>query len=164
MMTFGFEPLSYASAIAHSAFSDQPRRRRPRQKRELSLANAMSKLDAGNRDDRVLERIETRHRRTASLDRPMILLNQVVQIFVRPHFDIPPVRMFTSQQPQRAMAGNVSIERHFARHARKRGRERLAKERLRSRDSSISAKQEIDGLTALVDGAIQIMPLRLIEM
>jgi hypothetical protein len=121
----------------------------------------MSKLDAGNRDSRVLERLEARHRRTASLYRPMILLNQVIEIFVRPHFDIPPARMFTSQQPQRATAGDVSIERHFARHARKRGRERLAKERLRSRDSAVSAKQEIHRLTVLVDGAIQVVPLRL---
>ena len=47
-MTFGFEPLSYAS--------------------------------------------------TASLDRPMILLNQVIATFVRPHFDIPPAQLFTSHQ------------------------------------------------------------------
>src|SRR5271169_1698154 len=42
--------------------------------RELSLANTVGELDAGNRDRRVLERLEPRHRCTASLDRPMILL------------------------------------------------------------------------------------------
>src|ERR1019366_4754163 len=40
--------------------------------RELPLANTMGELDAGNRDGRVLERLEASHRRTASLDRPMI--------------------------------------------------------------------------------------------
>jgi hypothetical protein len=84
-------------------------------KRELSLANTLGEFDAGNRDGRVLNRLEARHRCTASLDRPMILFNQVIEIFVCPHFDIPPARMLTSQKPQRATAGNVSIERYFAR-------------------------------------------------
>src|SRR5450755_1115882 len=44
-------------------------------KRELSLANAMGQLDASDRDGRVRERLEPSHRRTASLDRPMILLD-----------------------------------------------------------------------------------------
>src|ERR1022692_3307460 len=47
-------------------------------KRELSLANAMGQLDAGNRDGRVCEGLEGRHRYTASFDRPMILLDEVI--------------------------------------------------------------------------------------
>ena len=90
----------------------------------------------------------------------MILLNQVVEIFVRPHFDVSPARMLTSQQPQRAPTGNMPIQRHFARYPWQGGRERLAKERLRRRDSAVAAQQEVDRLPVLVDGTIQIVPLR----
>ena len=129
--------------------------------RELSLANTMRQFDTGNRDGRVLERLEARHRGAASLDRPMILLDEVVQILVRPYHHVAPAWMFASQQPQRATTGNLTIERHFARHAWQGGRERLAKERLRSRDSSIASKQEVDGLAMLVDSSVQVVPLRL---
>jgi hypothetical protein len=66
-------------------------------KRELSLANSMGQLDAGDRDGCVRERLEPSHRRTASLDRPMILLDDVVQIFAGPHFDVTPARMLSAQ-------------------------------------------------------------------
>ena len=49
-------------------------------KRELPLANSMRQFDASNFDGRVRERFEPSHRRTASLDRPMILLNDVVEM------------------------------------------------------------------------------------
>jgi hypothetical protein len=32
-------------------------------------------------------------------NRPMILLDDVVQIFAGPHFDVTPARMFSAQQP-----------------------------------------------------------------
>src|ERR1039457_3586279 len=66
-------------------------------KRELPLANAMGQLDASDRDGRVRERLEPSHRRTASLDRPMILLDDVVQILAGPHLDVPPARMVSAQ-------------------------------------------------------------------
>src|SRR5450631_4215139 len=72
--------------------------------RELSLANAMGELDAGNRDGRVCEGLEARHRCTASLDRAVVLLDEVVQIPVRPYLHVAPAGVFTSQQPQRATA------------------------------------------------------------
>src|ERR1022692_4514872 len=83
-------------------------------KRELPLANSMDKLDAGDRDGCVRERLEPSHRRTASLDGSMILLDDVVQVLARAHFDVAPTRMFTPQQPQRAPARHVAVERHFA--------------------------------------------------
>src|ERR1035438_10141500 len=70
----------YASAIAHSAFRDQSWRRRPRPNENCPLANSMRQFDASNCDGRVRERFEPSHRRTASLDRPMILLNDVVEM------------------------------------------------------------------------------------
>ena len=53
-----------------------------------------------------------------------------VEIFVRPHFHVPPARMLTPQQPQRAPTRHMAIESHLARHARSSGRKCLAKERL----------------------------------
>ena len=47
---------------------------------ELSLANAMGQLDAGDGDGRAVEGLEPRHRCAAPFDRSMILLNDVVQI------------------------------------------------------------------------------------
>src|ERR1017187_9410105 len=83
-------------------------------KRELSLANAMGQLDASDRDGRVRERLEPSHRRTASLDRPMILLDQVVEVLVRAHLDVPPARMLSAQQPQCAPTRHMTVENHFA--------------------------------------------------
>jgi hypothetical protein len=48
--------------------------------RELPLANAMGKLDAGDRDGRVRKRLEPGQRRAASLYGAMVLLDEVVEI------------------------------------------------------------------------------------
>src|ERR1022692_217800 len=109
-------------------------------KRELPLANPMGQLNTSDRDGRVLERFESGHRRTAPLDGSMILLDEVVEILAGAHFDVTPARMLSAQQPQRTTARHMTVERHFARHARSVGRERLAKERLGGRDSAVAAK------------------------
>src|SRR5450755_1438625 len=128
-------------------------------KRELSLANAMCQLNSGNGDGRIRERLEPSHRRTASLDRPMILLDDVVQIFAGPHFDVTPARMLSAQQPQCAPTRHMTVESHFAWDACSVRRERLAKECLCGRNSTVAAAQEIDGLALLVDRSIEIVPL-----
>src|ERR1019366_8670404 len=115
-------------------------------KRELSLANAMCQLNSGNGDGRIRERFEPSHRRTAPLDRPMILLDDVVQILAAPHLDVPPARMLSAQQPQCAPTRHMTVESHFAWDAWSVRRERLAKECLCGRNSTVAAEQEIDGL------------------
>jgi hypothetical protein len=107
--------LFYASAIAHSAFRDPPWRRQPRPKENCPLRMRWTSSMPAIVMAAVLN--EAGHRRTVSLDRPMILLDQVVEIFVCSHFDVSPARMLTSQQPQRPTTGNVAIKGHFARHA-----------------------------------------------
>jgi hypothetical protein len=54
----------------------------------------------------------------------------------------------------------VAVERHLARHARKCGGMRFAKERLCGRNAAVAAQKEVDGLAMLVNGAVQVMPLR----
>ncbi len=39
----------------------------------------------------------------------MVLLNNVVEVFVGPHFDISPARTLTSQQPKRTMTRPSSV-------------------------------------------------------
>ena len=50
---------------------------------ELPLADAVHQLDAGDRDRHIVEPLETKHHSDALLDAPMVLLNQVVQVFRR---------------------------------------------------------------------------------
>jgi hypothetical protein len=64
--------------------------------RELPLANAVGQLDAGDRDGGIGERFEPGHRRTASLDRAVVLLNEVVEILVCANCDVPPAGMGVS--------------------------------------------------------------------
>src|ERR1039457_3971765 len=129
-------------------------------KRELSLPNAMCQLNSGNGDGRIRERFEPSHRCATPLDRAVVLLDQVVEVLVRAHLDVPPARVFTSQQPQCAPTRHMTVESHFAWDAWSVCRERLAKECLSGRNSTVAAEQEIDGLAMLVDRAVKVVPLR----
>jgi hypothetical protein len=53
----------------------------------------MYKLNAGKRDLRRDEILESQHRLDAGLDRTMILLDQIIQILRRADRDRPPRRM-----------------------------------------------------------------------
>src|SRR5450759_4410895 len=130
-------------------------------KRELSLANAMCQLNSGNGDGCIRERFEPSHRCATPLDRAVVLLDQVVEVLVRAHLDVPPARVFTSQQPQCAPTRHMTVESHFARDAWSVRRERLAKECLCGRNSTVAAEQEIDGVAMLVHGTIEIVPFGL---
>ena len=55
---------------------------------------------------------------------------------------------------------HMTVERHLAWNARRARGERLAKERLRGRDATVAAEQEINRLALLVDGAVEVVPLR----
>src|SRR5450755_660353 len=83
-------------------------------KKELSLANAMCQLNSGNGDGRIRERLEPSHRCATPLDRAVVLLDQIVEVRVRAHLDVPPARVFTSQQPQCAPTRHMPVECHLA--------------------------------------------------
>src|SRR5450631_3478973 len=117
-------------------------------KKELSLANAMCQLTSGNGDGRIRERLEPSHRCATPLDRAVVLLDQIVAVLVCAHLDVPPARVFTSQQPQCAPTRHMTVESHFAWDAWSVRRECLAKERLRSGNSAVAAKQEVDGVVS----------------
>ena len=50
---------------------------------ELALTNAVHQLDAANRDRRVPKALDAQHHSDALLHAPMVLLDQVVQVFRR---------------------------------------------------------------------------------
>jgi hypothetical protein len=78
----------------------------------------MGQLDTGDRDGRIRGRLEPSHRRTASFDRAMVLLNNIVEVLASPHFDVTPARMLAPKQLQRAPTRHMPAERHFTWHAR----------------------------------------------
>jgi hypothetical protein len=48
-------------------------------------------------------------------DRPMVLLNDIVEVFTAPDFDIQPLRIFPPKQSQGSMARHMAVQRHFSR-------------------------------------------------
>jgi hypothetical protein len=122
--------------------------------RELSLTNAVSELDAGDRDRSIRKRLEPCHRCAPPLDRAVVLLDEIIEILVRAHPDVAPAQVLSPQQPQGATTRHMAVERHLSWDARKRRCERLSKERLCCCDATVTTKQEVNGLVVLVDGAV----------
>ena len=77
----------------------------------------MGKLEAGDRCGCASEGLKTFHRSTFSLDRTMVLFNDVVEIFATAYLYVFPIDVFFSEQTQRPMAGFVAIKRHFFRQS-----------------------------------------------
>src|SRR5882672_9103567 len=117
----------------------------------------MRQLDSGKCDRSILERFEARHRRAPSLDRPVVLLDDVVEVLAGPNFHFAPDWMLSPQSPQRAPARHMAIDGDLPRSTWVRS-ERLAEERLRRGDAAVGSQQKVDRLALLVDGAVQIVP------
>ena len=126
--------------------------------RELPLVNAMRQLESSNLDRRVCERLEPGQGRASSLDRAMVLLNDVVEILTGAHLHVAPLRVLPSQQPQRSMTRNMTVQPHLARPSRQIRRKRLTKERLRRSNTTVTAKQKIDRLSLFIHSPIQVVP------
>jgi len=113
----------------------------------------MSQLDASDCDRGVVEGFEPQHRRTAPVDRAVVLLDDVAGS----DFHVAPDSMLAPQSPQRTPTRHVSVEANLARTAWMRS-ECLAEERLGGGDAAVGSQQEVDRLALLVDGAVQIVP------
>jgi hypothetical protein len=68
--------------------------------RELPLPNPVGKLDAGQCNGRTPERLEACHRGAPAFDRPMILLNEIVEVLATPHLNVLPLRVLPPQKPK----------------------------------------------------------------
>jgi hypothetical protein len=56
----------------------------------MAFVNPVCQLDSGNRDSSVGERLDSLHRRTAALNRAVILLNDIVEVLAGPHLYVTP--------------------------------------------------------------------------
>src|SRR6266851_7653414 len=72
--------------------------------RELPLANPMGKLDAGQCNGCTPEGLEASHRGASAFDRPMILLNEIVEVLATPHLNKLPLRILPPQKPKSQVA------------------------------------------------------------
>jgi hypothetical protein len=155
------ETAVFAAAASHHHHrphrSHRPTRRPSATERELALANPMSQLDSGKRDRRVVERFEARHGSAPSLDRPVVLLDDVVEVLAGSNFHVAPDRMLSPQSPHSAPTRHMAVESTFARTARMRG-SCLPEERLCCGDATVGSQQEVDRLALLVDGGVQVVP------
>ena len=114
----------------------------------------MRKLDASDCHRCGLDGLEPEHRRTPSLDRSVILLDDVVEILARSDMHAPPCWMLAAKQPDSTMARPVTIEGHLLRRTVRMRGEGLPEERLGGSDAAVLAQEEVDGTALLVDRSI----------
>jgi len=84
--------------IAHTALSDR-RGGRPRPNENWRFSNPMRKFHSGKRDRSIPERLEADHGRAPSLDRTVVLLDDVVEVLASPNLNMAPDGMLAPQSP-----------------------------------------------------------------
>ncbi len=127
---------------------------------ELTFPDPVHEFDPGDGDRGVSEPLQTEHGAQAKLDRPMILFNEVVQIFRRSNLGSRAATMLCEGFPRRTMRSLISVERDFTGQVPV-ARERPTEERFGGGHISLRAQEEIDGLPGLVDSAVEIGPATL---
>ena len=81
------------------------------------------------------------HCRTLTFDRPMILLDDVVEVAALADHDRPPTRIFFTEQPYGAVTGRVPIQIDLAGPPRLRSSNGLSQESLRRRHGALAAQE-----------------------
>lgn len=84
----------------------------------------------------------------------MVLLNDIVQIAPRPHYNTLPSWVFLTQQAHCQVARGIAVQIDFAWPSRGMRNDRLAEERLRRLPAAIGAQQMIHRLAVPIDGPI----------
>src|SRR5258708_2819339 len=125
---------------------------------ELSLADAMHQLDAGDRDRRIPEPLEAEHHCNALLHAPMVLLDQVVQVLRRAQLRVRRQQAIGFQLAHGTVRCSVAIQRDCLRGALL-AFERFAKERLGGRDIPLAAQPEVDRPARPAIGTVEVAPL-----
>ena len=124
---------------------------------ELALANAMREFHTCERYGRRAKGLEGEHWRAATLDGPMILLNDIVEVSATAYFDGPPLGILLPQQPQCSMTSGVAVDIEFPWPYGVVGLQGLGKEGPGRRLAAISTQQGVDSLAVLIDGPIQVV-------
>ena len=96
-------------------------------KLELTLANSVHEFQPSQSDGRRPIGLEAQHGAASSLDRPMILLYDIVQVLALAYQDVFPPMILSTKSAQTQMTGFVSIQRDFPRPSWRAERNRLAK-------------------------------------
>ena len=118
----------------------------------------MRQLDSAERDGCISIRLEACHPGAASLNRTMILFDDVIEGLTAPHEHVFPFWILASQKPQCLMAGPVAVRRHLPRPPRQVASQCFAEKRLCGCSAAIGAKQKVDGLAVLIHSAIEVVP------
>lgn len=117
----------------------------------------MHEFDTGNRNRRALKSLEPEHRTQTKFDGPMILFDQIIQIFRGAYLRPLATRMVAKDFPGRPMRSLITIECDLARQSAL-ASEGPPEKRFGSRDIALGAEQEIDSLSLLIDGTVEISP------
>jgi hypothetical protein len=70
----------------------------------------MCQLDSGQSNRRRAKGLESSRRSASLLDRPMILLNHIIQVAARAYFYGAPAAILLKEQTQASVGGLISVE------------------------------------------------------
>jgi hypothetical protein len=110
----------------------------------------MRQLDSAKRDGCSSSRLKTRHPGTATLDRTMILFDDVIEVLTAPHQHVFSFRILAPQKPECLMTGRIAVQRNLARPPRQAGSQCFAEKRLCGCNASIGAKQKLHTMPARI--------------
>jgi hypothetical protein len=108
--------------------------------RAAECARALIEVDAGDLCGCIVERLEASHRGAALVDRPVVLLDEAIELLVRANCELAPASVFAPQRQLRSPTRYMAIQRHLPRDPRSGRRERFAKERLCGGNATVTAK------------------------
>src|SRR3569833_204185 len=124
---------------------------------KLPFMNTMRQLYASESSLCIRKGLEAQHRSAPPFDRAMVLLNNVVQIAPRAHYNALPSWIFLTQQAHCPVACGITVQIDFAWPGRGMRDDRLAEERLCRLPAAVGAKQMVDGFAVSIDGPIQVV-------
>jgi len=114
----------------------------------------MRKLDARDCHRCGLHGLEPEHRHTSSLDRSVILLDDVVEVLAGSNMHTTLSGMLSPKQPEGAMARPMTIEGHLLRRTVRMRGEGFPEERLSGSNAAVLAQEEVDRAALLIDRSI----------
>src|ERR1035438_10134525 len=124
---------------------------------ELFFTNAAEQFDAGDGGSCAIKVLEAEHRPCSGFNTPVILFDQIVQVFRRSQLGVLPCLVIFWHLAHCSLRCSVAIQCDTDRRAFL-GTKRLAEERLGCRDVSGRAESEVGGVAIPVYGTIQIDP------
>src|SRR3954453_8220479 len=127
----------------------------------LPLSDHRHSLVTGQRSSCGWQTAKAQTRPDEALDAPMVLLNDVVQVFDLAQAREAPQLTLALQGRDRGRIGRVLVDRDRARVARMRLAQRLAEEALGGRSIPLGREQEVDRLAPAVHRPIQVGPVAL---